>query len=158
EHADWNFISADGVNRPEILAGHVARLREATALSGRRCGALGLVLVIADETDEKAMAKWEHYVAGTDHEALAWRDFQAAQDTGAEAHSTVGRYLRSDRLPNTLMRFVGSYATIARLLDECAAMPGLEGMMLAFDDFTTGPNLFGERIQPLMRSRAHVGR
>ena len=47
---------------------------------------------------------------------------------------------------------------LARLLDECAAIPGLEGMMLAFDDFTTGPNLFGERIQPLMRSRAHLGR
>ena len=157
-HADWNFISGNGVNAPESLAPHVARLREATAASGRRCGALALVLVIADETDAKAMAKWEHYVSGTDLEALAWRDAQAAEDRAAESHSTVGRYIGSARLPNTMLRLVGSHATVARLLDECAAVPGLEGVMLAFDDYTTGPETFGARIQPLMRSRAHLGR
>jgi pyrimidine oxygenase len=160
EYADWNFISATGVNTPQTLAPHVARLREAVAANGgtRHCAALALILLVADETDEAAMRKWEHYVAGTDLEALAWRDSQAAQDTQAEAHSTVGRYIRSERLPNTMLRLVGSYATVARLLDECAAIPGLEGVMLAFDDFTTGPELFGTRIQPLMRSRARIAR
>src|SRR2546430_807228 len=32
---------------------------------------------IADETDAAAIAKWEHHKAGTDMEALAWRDAQA---------------------------------------------------------------------------------
>ena len=30
-----------------------------------------LQMIIADETDAAAMAKWEHYKAGTDLEALA---------------------------------------------------------------------------------------
>ncbi len=29
--------------------------------TGRKCGALILRMVIADETDAAAMAKWEHY-------------------------------------------------------------------------------------------------
>ena len=37
-------------------------------------------MVIADATDAAAMAKWEHYKAGTDHEAIAWRDGQAEDD------------------------------------------------------------------------------
>jgi pyrimidine oxygenase len=51
---------------------------------------------------------------------------------------------------------VGSYATVASLLDEMAEVPGTEGVLLTFDDFVQGVQAFGERIQPLMKSRAHV--
>jgi pyrimidine oxygenase len=49
---------------------------------------------------------------------------------------------------------VGSYATAARLLDEVASLPGAKGIMLTFDDFLVGLDMFGQRIQPLMVSRA----
>ncbi len=156
EYADYNFISGGGMNTPQSLAPFVARLRDATAASGRKCGALALTMIIADETDEAAMAKWNHYCAGTDLEALAWRDGQAAQDTAAEAHSTVGRMVRSERLPTNMLRLVGSYATVAKLLDECAEIDGLQGVMLTFDDYLIGIEQFGTRIQPLMRSRATI--
>jgi len=65
------------VNRPTLLAPRVARLLNATGESSRDCGALVLQLIIADETDDAAIAKWEHYKAGADHEALAYRDAQA---------------------------------------------------------------------------------
>ena len=52
--------------------------------------------------------------------------------------------------------FVGSYATVAALLDEMAEVPGLRGVMLTFDDFVIGMEQFGTRIQPLMKSRRHV--
>ncbi len=156
EHADYNFLSGGGINTPQSLAPHVDRLRAATAESGRKCGALALTMIIADETDELAMKKWEHYVAGTDLEALAWRDGQAAQDLKAEAHSTVGRMVRSDRVPTNMLRLIGSYETVARLLDECAAIPGLQGVMLTFDEFVSGVENFGTRIQPLMKSRANL--
>ncbi len=48
---------------------------------------------------------------------------------------------------------VGSYESIARMLDEIADMPGAEGVLLTFDDFVEGITNFGERIQPLMNSR-----
>jgi pyrimidine oxygenase len=156
EYADYNFLSGTGLNAPEAVAPHVARLRAATAASGRTCGALALTMVIADETDELAMKKWEHYCAGTDLEALAWRDGQAAEDVKAEAHSTVGRMVRAERLPTNMVRLVGSYASVARMLDEMAAIPGLQGAMLTFDDYLEGLENFGARIQPLMRSRANL--
>ena len=52
----------------------IARLVAATQETGRKCGALVLQMIIADETDAAAMAKWEYYKAGTDMAAIAWRD------------------------------------------------------------------------------------
>ena len=48
---------------------------------------------------------------------------------------------------------VGSYATCAKLLDEVAAMPGVAGIMLCFDDFIIGMDAYAEKIQPLMACR-----
>lgn len=49
--------------------------------------------------------------------------------------------------------FVGSYETVAKLLDEAAAVEGTKGIMLTFDDFQNGLEAFGEKIQPLMACR-----
>ena len=49
---------------------------------------------------------------------------------------------------------VGSYASVAHMLDEAASLPGTKGLMLTFDDFLIGMEQFGQRIQPLMKSRA----
>lgn len=51
---------------------------------------------------------------------------------------------------------VGSHATCARLLDEVATIPGLAGVLLTFDEFVSGTEIFGERIQPLMQCRRSV--
>jgi pyrimidine oxygenase len=48
---------------------------------------------------------------------------------------------------------VGSYATVARMLDELADVPGVRGVMMTFDDFVIGMEQFGTRIMPLMRCR-----
>jgi pyrimidine oxygenase len=39
------------------------------------------------------------------------------------------------------------------MLDEAAGLPGTKGLMLTFDDFLIGMEQFGQRIQPVMRSR-----
>jgi pyrimidine oxygenase len=48
---------------------------------------------------------------------------------------------------------VGSYAKVAAMLDEIARVPGTGGVLLTFDDFLVGVDKFGQRIQPLMKSR-----
>jgi pyrimidine oxygenase len=48
---------------------------------------------------------------------------------------------------------VGSYETVAKLMDELATVPGVKGIMLTFDDFIEGMDAFGQRIQPLMECR-----
>ena len=51
---------------------------------------------------------------------------------------------------------VGSYASVAAMLDAIAAIDGVAGVLLVFDDFLKGLDAFGTRIQPLMRARRHV--
>jgi pyrimidine oxygenase len=155
EYGDYNFCSASGINNPAAFAPTIGRLRREVERVGRDVGALTLLMVIADETDEAAIAKWEHYKGGVDLEALAWRGSQAAADVKAQPDSTAGRMLRQEiALPTNMMKLIGSYATVARLLDELATIDGLKGVMLTFDDFVVGVEQFGQRIQPLMKSRA----
>jgi pyrimidine oxygenase len=156
--ADYNFVNGVGVNTPTACAPTVQRLVEAAAQSGRDVGSYMLFMVIADETDEAAQAKWQRYRDGADVDALAWMADQGGKDQTAGATSTA----RHINLPEGAVNFnmgtiVGSYATAARLLDEVASLPGAKGIMLTFDDFLIGLDMFGQHIQPLMASRAGLG-
>ncbi len=51
---------------------------------------------------------------------------------------------------------VGSYETVARMLDEVASVPGTSGVLLTFDEFVSGVDNFGKYIQPKMKCRSHV--
>lgn len=158
KHADYNFCSSFGVNQPEAIAPSVARLVAATNETGRKCGALILTMIIADETDAAAEAKWEHYKAGTDLEAIAHRDAQAEDDPNKDPYSQPNRrkLLGGAKLPTNQGVLVGSYAKVAKMLDEMAAVPGVQGVMMTFDDFVIGMEQFGTRIMPLMRSRSSM--
>jgi pyrimidine oxygenase len=86
-------------------------------------------------------------------------------------HPWLGEQGAVDKSPDTNVRqladptsavnlnmgtLVGSYASVARMLDEMAEVPGTEGVLMTFDHFVEGVRNFGERIQPLMKSRVHV--
>ena len=82
---------------------------------------------------------------------------QAAADTKADASSTAKSIANPVSAVNFNMgTLVGSFATVAGLLDELATVPGIAGIMLTFDDFLAGMDQFGTRIQPSMASRSHV--
>jgi pyrimidine oxygenase len=155
QYADYNFVLGSGVNTPTAHAGINAQLLAAVAKTGRDVGSYVLFMVIADETDEAAMAKWLTYKAGVDVDALAWMADQGSKDQSAAETSTA----KTMNLPEQAVNFnmgtvVGSYATVARLLDQAATVPGTKGLMLTFDDFIAGIDTFGRHIQPLMASRA----
>jgi pyrimidine oxygenase len=155
DHADFNFIMGTGTNTPVAHANANARLAAACERTGRDVGVYVLMQVIAAETDEEAFAKWDHYRAGADVEALGWIADQASRDVHADPSSTGATI----KLPERAVNFnqgtlVGSYASIARMLDETAAVPGTKGIMLTFDDFIEGLDAFGNEIQPRMATRA----
>jgi len=157
KYADYNFCFGKGVNTPRAFAPAAEKLIEASAATGRNVTSYVLMMVIADATDEAARAKWEHYKAGADSEAIAWLGAQGAADTRSGADTNVRQMADPTSAVNINMgTLVGSYETVARLLDEVAEVPGTEGVLLTFDDFLAGVEAFGERIQPLMKSRAHV--
>ena len=112
-------------------------------------------MVIADETDEAANAKWEHYKSGTDLEALAYRDEQARDDPTTDVYAQPNRrhILGTNKLPTNQGVLVGSYANVARMLDELSDVPGVRGVMMTFDDYLIGMEQFGTRIMPLLRCR-----
>jgi len=152
EHADYNFCLGKGVNTPTAFAPTAAKLIEATKTTGRNVTTFALFMIIADETAEAARAKWELYKAGADTEALAWLTEQAGVDKSGDTN--VRQLADPTSAVNLNMgTLVGSFADVARMLDEIAAVPGAEGVLLTFDDFVKGVEMFGERIQPLMTSR-----
>ncbi len=157
-HADYNFCFGKGLNTPTACAGAMQRMQKAAAVTGRAVASYALFMVIMGDTDAEAFAKWEHYKNGADQTALAWLTKQGSADTRpatGETHMT--QMLDPANAVNLNMgTLVGSHATIARLLDEVATIPGLAGVMLTFDEFITGTEAFGGRVQPLMQSRRHV--
>jgi len=155
QYGDYNFVVAGGLNDTSGSREVVGRVAAAAKQYGRDTGALQLLMVIADRTDEMAFAKWEHYKTGTDIEALEWQASQAGMDTKAQAGSTAAALVQQiqDPQPTGLLKLIGSYENVARMLDEIASTPGLKGIMLTFDDFIVGIEQFGEHIQPLMKSR-----
>ncbi len=128
---------------------------EATPAAGGGNGkkiALGIV-----EADAEAKAKWDLYKSGADHEALKWLTQQSAADTKSGADTNV-RHMSSEvsNVNLNIGLLCGSYASVARMMDEIDGIPGLAGVLLTFDEFVSGTKIFGERIQPLMKTRQHV--
>jgi pyrimidine oxygenase len=124
-YCDYNFILATGVNTPKAHSKVTDQLLESVAKTGRDVGAYVMFMMIADEAGEKAMATWLRYKAGVDVDALAWMADQGSQDKAAADI----RAAKSINLPDQAVNFnmgtiVGSYATVARLLDEAATVPG----------------------------------
>ncbi len=157
QHADYNFCFGKGVNTPVAFAPTVAKLTAAAAKTGREVRAFALFMIIADETDAAARAKWEHYKNGTDHEAVAWLVGQSEADKSSGADTNVRQMADPVSAVNINMgTLVGSYETVARLLDEVGTVDGCDGVLLTFDDFIKGTEDFGARIQPLMKTRQHV--
>jgi pyrimidine oxygenase len=157
QYADYNFCFGVGVNTPKAFAPAAERLQVATAKTGRDVSSFVLFMVIADETDEAARAKWESYKDGADQEAIAWLGLQGAADTKSGADTNVRQMADPVSAVNINMgTLVGSYETVAALLDEVPAVPGTGGVLLTFDDFVKGVEDFGTKIQPLMKCRQHI--
>ena len=158
DYCDYNFVAAFDDNNPKAVAATIERLKKATAGVERKIGALVLLTVIADETEEKAQARLNYYNAGADVEALAWMSGQSLKDVNMSKESTAALLskARETAKASYLQTFCGSYAQVAAYLDEIAEIDGVAGVMITFDDFLTGMDQFGQRIQPLMKSRTHL--
>jgi pyrimidine oxygenase len=152
--ADYAFCLGVGVNTPTAFASNNERLGKALEKTGRDVKVFVLIMLIAAETDEEAMTRWEHINAGVDLAAIDWLAEQGARDT-VNTDTNVRQLAAPEGAVNINMgTLVGSYASIARMLDEMAEVPGTGGVLLTFDDFVEGVEVFGTRIQPLMKSRS----
>lgn len=151
-YADFNFAMGSGINTPTAYKEASTRLVEASAKTGRDVGSYVLFMVIAEETDEEAQKKWDLYNEGLDTEACSWMKGQSTKDKNADANATVSK-LAEGTVNMSMGTLVGSYEKVAAMLDEAASVEGTKGLMLTFDDFVEGLEKFGQKVQPLMKSR-----
>jgi pyrimidine oxygenase len=161
------FIVGKGVNQPASHRETTERLLAAGKRTGRKIGALLVMMVIADETDDAAFAKWRHYNETVDRVAIGNLFGSTSADT-ASSDSSVRLLVNEEAVSKpaapvpegavnlNFATLVGSYASVARMLDEVSNVPGTTGAMLVFDDFLEGIENFGTKIQPLMRCRAPI--
>ena len=145
---------------PTAVAPSVARLVQATEDTGRKCGALVLTMIIADETDAAAEAKWEHYKAGTDHRGAGLarqpgRRTIPSKDpfAGPNRRRTLGDEQAADQPGRARAAPMRKWRACWTRWRRC---PASQGVMMTFDDFVIGMEQFGTRIMPLMRCRDSV--
>ena len=55
----------------------------------------------------------------------------------------------------TMGTLVGSYASVARMMDEMESIPGLKGALLTFDDFVEGMEMLGASHGGILERGAH---
>lgn len=157
QYADYSFCFGIGINTPKAFAATNERLLAATEKTGRNVRSFVLTMILAEEKSQDAWAKWEHYKAGVDEEAIKWLGLQSAADTKSGGDTNVRHMSNPVSAVNINMgTLIGSYAEVAAMLDEMSEVPGTGGVMLTFDDFVEGIEKFGKYVQPLMKSRQHV--
>jgi pyrimidine oxygenase len=155
KYADFGFCLSSGINDPLKSASTISRLIEACAKTGRTVRAYVQLMIIADETDDAASAKWDRYRSGADRDAIAWMTQQARADTRASSVSSVMHQTQDESAFNLNMgTLIGSYRAVAEMLDELSTIEGLAGILLTLDDYVDGLDNFGTKIQPLMKSRS----
>ena len=153
QHADYNFCASFGENKPDGRRSQRRQAGRGHQGDGPRLRRPGPDHDHRRRDRRRGQAKWQHYKDGTDLEAIAYRDAQAKDDPSTDIYAQPNRraLLGTDKLPTNQGVLVGSYASVARMLDELSAVPGVRGVMLTFDDFVIGMEQFGTRIMPLMR-------
>jgi pyrimidine oxygenase len=161
EYGNYMFCVATGVNKPDAHRDITQRLQKAAQRRSRKVGAFLIMMIIADETDEAAFAKWRHYNETVDRVAIGNVFGAASADTSGQDSST--RALATDvkqaaPVPDGAVNLnfatlVGCYASVASMLDQAGQVPGTAGIMLVLDDYEHGIDTFGRKIQPLMQSR-----
>ena len=148
-YGDYQFII--GGHDLEKVKSDAARLVDAANKTGRDVGVYVLFQVTMGQTDAEAEAKWEHYKDGADLEAIKFMTGQAELDTAGATADIITNLKGAFNL--NIGPIVGSYATIAKRLDEVAQIPGIKGTMLVFDDYPVATKEFGDHVMPLMESR-----
>jgi pyrimidine oxygenase len=146
EHCDYNFTGAPG--GAEGLTYVNGLLADAAEKAGRPIESYPLYMVIMGETDRDAQRKVDLYNEGVDTDAVAFMKGQASLDKKSTGTSAGMVSAPVEAVHDGAI--VGSPATVAAQLNELAAVKGTGGIMLMFDDFLEGTEMFGREVMPLL--------
>jgi pyrimidine oxygenase len=146
QYADYGFLGGQDDSLQDL--GRLnARLQEMAGDCGRTVGAYVLLTVIAEETDEAALAKRDHYVALSDKPAMAEWARVAGMDFSRAGYR--------DLAVQTFMAIpyiAGSYQTVADYLDGLAEQ-GLAGVCFIFPDYEHDLGRLVANVMPRLKYR-----
>ncbi|WP_409048164.1 LLM class flavin-dependent oxidoreductase [Microbacterium sp. HA-8] len=162
--ADVNFV----LGPLDELAQARRSLEEQLRETGRTCESAVLLGIIMAETDEEAAAQATHYMEGVDLGAQAGILAAASNDRSGTA-AGVGLERQRGPVPPVVFEhperaaflqgscwyspvIVGSYARIARYLDDLEREAGMSSAVLTFADYTTDVRRFAAEVMPLMET------
>lgn len=148
-YADYNFTTA---NDEAGIAQARAQVHDAARAHGRDVRVLCARTVILEDTDKLALARIGHYNAGADAEALANEKGNYLIDSTGTSSSAVARRILAHQAvdPEDPGLFAGSARSVAAKFNALAAVGGLDGVLLSFDDFLDGIDRFGREVIPLL--------
>ena len=151
EHGEYAFIMiAEGGVQGATQQNE--RLLAAAEKAGREVKSVGTIMIVLGETDAEAEAKVQHFYDGADLEALEDWASQAQLDVSGTTAQKLTQ-LRGSTLHNNELA-VGSPETVARKLNAFRDVPGLEGLMLMFEDYPRDLETFGQKVMPLLEGVA----
>lgn len=150
EYADFGFLGGQD-DSLEDLGRLNTKLQGVADAAGRKVGAYVLLTVIAEDSDEKAIAKRDFYIETSDQAAMA----EWARVAGMD----FSRATYKDLAVQTFMAIpyvAGSYQTVAAYLDGLAEN-GLAGVCFIFPDYEHDLQRLIDRVLPLMKHRHTAG-
>ena len=154
KYTDYNFLLATGVNTPIRPCRSQSAAHRSHREDRPRCWRLCAVHGHRRRDRSGGIRQVAKIQSRRGRRRPGW-PIRAVRTKPRTASSTAATINLPEQAVNFNMgTLVGSYATVARLLDEAARVPGTKGLMLTFDDFVVGIEQFGRFIQPLMQTRA----
>lgn len=151
QYVDYNFCFGKGVNMLMVFVLIVVCMMQVVEKIGCDVGFYVLFMVIVDEIDEVVCVKWEYYKGGVDEEVLVWFIEQSQKDICFGSDINVCQMVDFILVVNINMGIlVGLYVSVVCMFDEVVSVFGIDGVLLIFDDFFVGIDVFGECIQLLM--------
>jgi pyrimidine oxygenase len=146
QHADYSFLGGQDDTLADL--GRLnAKLQGVAAEYGREVGAYVLLTVIAEETDEAAIAKRDFFIEHSDKVAM--------QEWARVAGMDFSRATYKDLAVQTYMAIpyvAGSYQTVADYLDGLAEQ-GLAGVCFIFPDYERDLQRLIDNVLPRLRHR-----
>jgi pyrimidine oxygenase len=150
EHADAAFVGGE----TEVELGVVSRKGKAYAAEhGKSLKTYAMCTLIPGVTDAEAEARLQHYIAGTDHEAV--KGILATFGPGADGREKA--IVRRSRQGFMSTRLVGSAVSLRQQIEELLRGADLDGLMLIFPDYIEDLKFFGEQIMPDLRQAFRTG-
>jgi pyrimidine oxygenase len=152
ELADQQFVMTDAA----ALKTAVVDINARAARAQRKVGIYALFHMIAAETDAEAARIGEDIIDKADNDALENILASAALDTNTGGTSDQLKAGLNQTIDDGNLAFMGipvihgSYASVARKIDQIGRDTGIDGMLFSWPDFVTGVRDFGERVKPLL--------